>query len=49
MTDKWVRGVLRCAVGVMGVAAVLMLCGTLAGVAHGVENSAVPPGGGERP
>ncbi|MFJ8904347.1 hypothetical protein ACIRIU_05005 [Streptomyces sp. NPDC102351] len=36
MTGKWVRGVLRCAVGVMGVAAVLMLCGALAGAAHGM-------------
>ncbi|MFF5345225.1 hypothetical protein ACH46L_00635 [Streptomyces althioticus] len=34
MSDKWVRGVLRCVIGVMGVAAVLMLCGSLAGVAY---------------
>ncbi|MET9371206.1 hypothetical protein ACIRPR_08420 [Streptomyces griseoflavus] len=34
MTNEWVRGVLRCAVGVMGVVAVLMLCGALAGAAH---------------
>ncbi|GGQ76183.1 hypothetical protein GCM10010250_55180 [Streptomyces althioticus] len=34
MSDKWVRGVLRCVIGVMGVAAVLMLCGSLAGAAY---------------
>ncbi|MFF1276247.1 hypothetical protein ACFVZC_23045 [Streptomyces marokkonensis] len=39
MTNKWVRGVLRCAVGVMGLVAVLMLCGTLAGTAHADETS----------
>ncbi|MFC9117228.1 MULTISPECIES: hypothetical protein [Streptomyces] len=48
MTDKWVRGVLRCAVGVMGVAAVLMLCGALAGAAHGIGNPAAPPQGDGR-
>lgn len=39
MTNKWVWGALRCAVGVMGVVAVLMLCGTLAGTAHADETS----------
>ncbi|CAL9583818.1 hypothetical protein [Streptomyces pilosus] len=39
MTNNWVRDVLRCAVGVMGVAAVLVLFGTLAGTAHADETS----------
>lgn len=39
MTNKWVWGALRYAVGVMGVVAVLMLCGTLAGTAHADETS----------
>ncbi|MET7295244.1 hypothetical protein ABZS79_24430 [Streptomyces griseoloalbus] len=39
MTNKWVWGVLRYGVGVMGVVAVLMLCGTLAGSAHADETN----------
>lgn len=34
MTDKWAGGVLRCVIGMMGVAAMLMLCGSLAGTAY---------------
>ncbi|MER6622784.1 MULTISPECIES: hypothetical protein [unclassified Streptomyces] len=39
MTNEWVWGVIRCAVGVMGVASVLMLCGTLAGSAYADETN----------
>ncbi|MFZ4155312.1 hypothetical protein [Streptomyces pseudogriseolus] len=39
MSDKWVRGALRCAIGVMGVAAMLMLCGTLASTAYADETT----------
>ncbi|GAA2933324.1 hypothetical protein GCM10010478_38040 [Streptomyces erythrogriseus] len=39
MSDKWMRGVLRCAIGVMGVAAMLMLCGSLAGTAYADETT----------
>jgi hypothetical protein len=39
MTNEWVWGVLRCVVGVMGVVAVLMLFGTLAGTAHADETN----------
>ncbi|KOV19947.1 hypothetical protein AB0420_29745 [Streptomyces caelestis] len=37
MANEWVRGAVRCAVGVMGVVAVLMPCGTPAGSAHADE------------
>ncbi|WTB91426.1 hypothetical protein OIE99_25790 [Streptomyces cellulosae] len=37
MTDKWAGGVLRCVIGMMGVAAMLMLCGSLAGTAYAGE------------
>ncbi|CAL9311690.1 hypothetical protein [Streptomyces sp. R02] len=39
MSDKWVRGALHCAIGVMGVAAMLMLCGALAGTAYADETT----------
>ncbi|GAB2326240.1 hypothetical protein STREPTOSP366_14410 [Streptomyces variabilis] len=39
MSDKWMRGVLRCVIGVMGVAAMLMLCGSLAGTAYADETT----------
>ncbi|MDN3287263.1 hypothetical protein QWL27_16005 [Streptomyces thermocarboxydus] len=39
MTDKWVRSVLRCVIGMMGVAAMLMLCGSLAGTAYADETA----------
>ncbi|MFI1417865.1 hypothetical protein ACH4VX_07705 [Streptomyces sp. NPDC020731] len=45
MTNEWVWGVLRCVVGVMGVVAVLMLFGTLAGTAHADETNAASHNG----
>ncbi|MFJ8186479.1 hypothetical protein [Streptomyces sp. NPDC096105] len=47
MSDKWVRGVLRCVIGGMGVAAMLIFCGAVADTAY-ADETATGSGNGHR-